>query len=70
MRSRLAVAVFALTSVLFEVGCGGGGETTGACVRGTGATATCGDDFTAGQCVLVAGDKFYEGTTCKALGFR
>lgn len=42
----------------------------GACVRGSGPTATCGDDFTSAQCNLVNGNAFHEGQSCQDLGFR
>lgn len=41
----------------------------GACIRGSGPTATCGNDFTDAQCILVNGDEFHEGKTCRELGF-
>ena len=42
----------------------------GACVRGTGITATCGDGFTAANCAQFAGgDSFHEGRSCADLGF-
>ena len=59
----IAIAIGPLTS------CGGGGNEQGACVRGTGVSASCGDDFTSGQCGLVNGT-FYESKSCKDLGFR
>lgn len=51
---------------LLLVSCGH--QPTGACVRGSGVAANCGDDFTAGQCSLVGGS-FYQGQTCQQLGF-
>jgi len=41
---------------------------TGACVRGSGIAANCGDDFTAAQCNMVGGTAFYQGKTCQQLG--
>lgn len=49
--------------------CGCSAPEKGACIRGTGVTATCGDDFTDAQCNLVNGDEFHEGRTCRELGF-
>lgn len=46
-----------------------GRQPTGACVRGAGIAATCGDDFSSGQCSLVGGTAFYPGQTCQQLGF-
>jgi hypothetical protein len=66
MKHNLLWIVFALALSA----CGGGDPATGACVRGTGVGATCGDDFTAGQCSLINGNAFHEGKTCKDLGFR
>jgi hypothetical protein len=60
----------ALLAALVQSACGGGGPSKGACVRGSGVTATCGDDFTTDTCRLVNGDAFYEGKSCKDLGFR
>ena len=69
IRQIFSVSVAAFLA-LTQVACGGGGNEKGACVGGSGATATCGDDFTATSCTLVNGTGFYEGKTCKALGFR
>jgi hypothetical protein len=44
------------------------GDKKGSCVVGHGITASCGDDFTSGQCSILNG-RFYEGTTCSDLGF-
>lgn len=42
----------------------------GACVRGTGITALCGDDFTSANCEQFAGGtSFHEGKSCDDLGF-
>ena len=65
--SFLAVIALLVTSL---AGCGGDANEHGACVRGTGVSASCGDDFTSGQCTLVNGSAFHEGRTCKDLGFR
>lgn len=46
-----------------------GHQPTGACVRGSGIAANCGDDFTAAQCSLVGGTAFYQGQTCQQIGF-
>ena len=64
---RIAAVLVACAAV---VACGGGSPATGACVSGSGATARCGDDYTQAQCNLVNGEHFYEGRTCKDLGFR
>jgi hypothetical protein len=69
IRQMFSVSV-SIFLVLTQVACGGGGNANGACVRGSGATATCGDDFTATSCTLVNGTGFYEGKTCKELGFK
>ena len=42
----------------------------GLLVHGGANPNACGDDFTAGQCEAVKGDRFYEGKTCKDLGYR
>lgn len=64
---RLLSAAFV---ALWVAACGGGDPPKGACVRGSGPGASCGDDFTDAQCNLVNGDRFYEGRTCRDLGFR
>lgn len=66
-RGNGVIALFLALCLL--VACGGD-PPKGACVRGSGVTASCGDDFTAGQCELVNGDTFHEGRTCRDLGFR
>lgn len=49
--------------------CGCGGE-KGACVRNEGMIiATCGDDFTSGQCDMMGG-RFHEGDNCSDLGYE
>lgn len=68
--TRGLFAVAGLAALLGLASCGGGDDPKGACVRGSGVGATCGDDFTYAQCNLVNGDKFYEGRTCRDLGFR
>lgn len=45
-----------------------GHQPTGACVRGSGIAANCGDDFTSAQCSMVGGSAFYQGQTCAQLG--
>lgn len=69
IRQMFSMSVSILLA-LAQAACGGGGNENGACVRGSGATATCGDDFTATTCTLVNGSGFHEGKTCKELGFR
>lgn len=56
-----------LSLALLMASCGN--QQKGACVRGTGVAANCGDDFTAGQCSLINGTAFYPGKTCQQLGF-
>jgi hypothetical protein len=58
----LAVSFFGL----LMLSCGH--QPTGACVRGSGIAANCGDDFTAAQCNTIGGTAFYQGQTCKQLG--
>ena len=65
---QVSAAVLLVAIILVASGCGGKDE-TGACVRGSGITATCGDDFTSGQCEFIGGDEWYEGRTCADLGF-
>ena len=69
MKLKITVAALAVLICSLIGGCGGGSGSTGACVRGSGATATCGNDFTVDQCVLINGDQFYEGKSCKDIGF-
>ena len=69
IRQMFSVSVSVLLA-LAQAACGGGGNPTGACVRGSGVSASCGDDFSSGQCTVVNGSGFYEGKTCKDLGFR
>jgi hypothetical protein len=59
---RLTVFLMAMLTV----SCGH--QPTGACVRGAGIGATCGDGFTAAQCSMVGGTAFYQGQTCQQLG--
>lgn len=70
MRTALA-RILSLVAMMIALGsCGGGGDNDkGACVRGTGISSTCGDDFTAGQCDLVNGT-FHGNKSCSDLGFR
>lgn len=53
----------------FSLGCDNSSNDKGACVRGSGITAGCGDDFTKGECDMINGD-FEKGATCEELGFR
>lgn len=69
VRKMFSVSV-SIVLALTQVACGGGGNANGACVSGSGATAKCGDDFTATTCTLVNGSGFYEGKSCKELGLR
>jgi hypothetical protein len=68
MLRRISLSSIALFLALAQLACDD--NPTGACITGTGLTAHCGDDFTAGQCALVNGDEFFEGKTCKELGFH
>ncbi|MCW5635371.1 MAG: hypothetical protein KIT17_18685 [Rubrivivax sp.] len=68
MRQILLLA--APAAVALTLGACGGDPPTGACVSGSGRTASCGDDFTHGQCNLINGDRWYEGRTCSDLGYR
>ncbi len=52
----------------FLFGCGSDSDSKGACVRGSGITAGCGDDFTKGECDMINGD-FHKGDSCEDLGF-
>ena len=70
IRQMFSLSVSILLAMAQAACGGGGGNEKGACVRGSGATATCGDDFTAASCTLVNGSGFHEGKTCKDLGFR
>lgn len=65
-RAGLPVLVAALA--VAASGCGGK-DPSGACVRGSGILATCGDDFSAAQCEFIGGDSWYEGRSCADLGF-
>jgi hypothetical protein len=56
----------ALGLAIIALGCS---QPKGACVRGTGVTQSCGNDFTSGSCNFIGGNKFYEGLTCEDLGF-
>lgn len=67
-RGRAWLPVMLAVLAVVAAGCGGKDE-SGACVRGSGITATCGDDFTSGQCEFIGGDDWYEGRTCADLGF-
>ena len=69
MLQRILAGLAVLFGLLVHVSCGGGSDAKGACVGGANPNA-CGDDFTAGQCEAVKGDRFYEGKTCKDLGYR
>ncbi len=68
IRGRVLAPVLLAALAAVAAGCGGKDE-SGACVRGSGITATCGDDFTSGQCEFIGGDSWYEGRTCADLGF-
>lgn len=52
--------------IFLASGCGD--KRKGACVRGSGITSTCGDDFTVEQCDYMNGT-FYENETCADLGY-
>jgi hypothetical protein len=65
MKASLMMIVVSLLALLI-LSCGH--QPTGACVRGSGIAANCGDDFTAAQCNTVGGTAFYQGQTCKQLG--
>jgi len=54
--------------VFLMVSCGG--QPTGACVQGSGIGAHCGDGFTAATCSMMGNSTFYQGKTCKQLGFQ
>ena len=41
----------------------------GACIRGTGVTQSCGNDFTSASCDFIGGNAFHESRTCEDLGF-
>jgi hypothetical protein len=69
MIKRLMLSLALLASTLMTLSCGGDSGPSGACVRGSGIGATCGDDFTHEQCNMVNGDYWYEAKTCKDLGF-
>jgi hypothetical protein len=58
--------LFILMTTIILSSCSG--DKKGSCVVGTGITASCGDDFTSGQCSLINGS-FYEEQTCSDLGF-
>ncbi len=57
-------AVLGLT--IISLGCS---PAKGACVRGTGITRSCGNDFTSASCGLIGGNTFYENLTCADVGF-
>lgn len=65
MRAILILLAISLLGLLV-LSCGH--QPTGACVRGSGIAANCGDDFTAAQCSMVGGSAFYQGQTCAQLG--
>jgi hypothetical protein len=68
MIKRLWLTLALLASSALILSCGGS-DPKGACVSGSGIGSHCGDDFTAGQCDMVNGDHWYEGKTCKDLGY-
>ncbi len=65
MKSSLGMLAVSSLALLI-LSCGH--QPTGACVRGSGIAANCGDDFTAAQCSMAGGTAFYQGQTCKQLG--
>jgi hypothetical protein len=64
---KRTVCILVVVTTAIMAGCGGGDD-DGACLRGSGITQSCGDDFTSGQCDIVNG-RFSEGNSCADLGF-
>lgn len=62
------VCIGLMSVFVFFSGCSNTSE-NGACIRGTGVKAGCGDDFTAGECDALSGT-FYEGDSCSDLAYN
>jgi len=66
--SKILLCIMALLILFVIIACPKSDD-KGACVRGSGITAGCGDDFTKGECSMINGS-FHEGDSCSDLGFR
>jgi len=65
--SKNFMRLLLLFIVLLVLSCGS--QPTGACVQGSGIGAHCGDGFTAATCSMMGDSTFYQGQSCKQLGF-